>query len=165
MIVLGRIAAPFGVRGWVKIQAYGDDPEAWRQMPRVWIGTEDDWRAVELKELNARGGSIVAQFAGVEDRDAAQALTGLLVGAPREALPATGEDVYYWADLVGLDVINLKHERLGRVIGLISSAAHEVLQVRDEAENAERLLPFTARVVREVDRPGRVIRVDWERDW
>lgn len=164
MIVLGRIAAPFGVRGWVKIQAFGDDPAAWRQMPQVWIGTEDDWRAVELRELNARGGSIVARFAGVEDRDAAQALTGLLLGAPREALPATGEDEYYWADLVGLEVINLKEERLGRVVGLISSAAHEVLQVSDEAGN-ERLLPFTVAVVKEVDRPGRVIRVDWERDW
>ena len=59
---------------------------------------------------------------------------------------------------------NLAGERLGRVAELVRAGAHEVLDVRDESGN-QRLLPFVAAVVKEVDLVGRRIQVDWERDW
>lgn len=164
MIVLGRVTAPFGIRGWVKIHPFGDDPEVWSEMPQLWLGADEQWRPFDLKGLACHGKGLIAAFGGIEDRNAAEKLAGLLVGAPREALPATNDDEYYWADLIGLEVVNCQGDSLGRVTGLMSSGAHEILCVR-AAEGKERLLPFVEAVVKSVDRAAGVIRVDWEADW
>lgn len=167
MVVLGRITAPYGIRGWVRIHPFGDDPLVWCQMPRWWLGTEGPqphWVTFDLQDCRGQGSALVARFEGVADRDAAEKLKGLLVGAPREALPQTREDEFYWADLMGLAVVNDEGEHLGRVADLISTGAHEVLCVRDET-GGERLLPFVDAVVRKVDRTGGLIRVAWPRDW
>ena len=84
-------------------------------------------------------------------------------GAPREALPAPAQDEYYWADLVGLDVVNLQDQPLGRVKSLIETGANEVLVVADGER--ERLLPFVEQVVRKVDVTAKLVRVDWDSDW
>lgn len=167
MIVLGRVAAPYGVRGWIKVQPYGDDPPAWCGMPHWWLGAEaadGGWRAYALTDCRPQGANLVAKLDGIDDRDAAERLRGALVGAPREALPGTAEDEYYWADLIGLAVVNEAGAALGRVASLIDTGAHQVLALRDEA-GLERLLPFVEAVVKQVDRAAGVIRVDWQADW
>lgn len=169
MIVLGRITAPFGVKGWVKIQVYGDDPLAWAGMQRWWLGAAEDagdadWQMRRLDGCKPHGKGLVARFDGLEDRTAAENLVGQYVGAPREALPKTGDNEFYWADLVGLEVVNETGERLGRVAELLRAGAHEVLDVRGD-DGQTRLLPFAAAVVREVDLAGGRIRVAWEMDW
>jgi 16S rRNA processing protein RimM len=171
MIVLGRITAPYGVAGWVKIHAFGDDPLAWRAMPQWWISESADapaelWRSVKLSGCRMHGGTLLVRFEGGEDRDAAERLRGQFIGAPRAALPKTARDEYYWSDLMGLPVKNLDGEPLGSVADLIESGAHTVLQLKDEA-GVERLLPFTAHVVKKVcvEGPGRGIEVDWGVLW
>lgn len=169
MIVLGRISAPYGIRGWVKIQVFGDDPLACANMPCWWLSAQETaadsaWQARQLAECKLHDKSLVARFEGIEDRSAAEQLSRLYVGVPREALPKTAKDEYYWVDLIGLDVVNQAGERLGRIAELVRSGAHEVLDVRDE-DGSRRLLPFVASVIKKVDLAGRQVRVDWEREW
>jgi 16S rRNA processing protein RimM len=152
----------------VKVHPFADDPAAWGAMPRWWLGhdgeTPETWRCLRLTRCHARSGLLIAALEGVGDRDAAESLRGMLVGAPRGELPATASGEYYWGDLVGLDVANGRGQSLGRVAGLIEAAANDVLRVVDEEGN-ERLLPFVEAFVREVDVPGRRILVDWEIGW
>ena len=168
MIVLGRIVAPHGVKGWVKVHPFGDDPTAWEKMPHWWLGADpegSDWQAYQLEGLRFQGKSLVAKLSGVDDRNGAEAIDGRYLAAPREALPATGEKEYYWADLVGLDVVNEQGEPLGKVATLLATGGNDVLVVRDgEGEQMrERLLPFVAAVVKDVA-DGRVL-VAWGKDW
>lgn len=168
MIVLGRIVAPFGVQGWVKIHPFGDDPLSWREMPHWWLAAADDapegtWKQYTLKTCRAHGKGLVACFDEIADRNAAEAISGQFIGAPREAMPEPEKDEYYWGDLVGLGVVNEAGEALGTVSGLISTGAHDVLQVQEG--ETERLIPFVAAYVLEVDLAARTIRVAWERDW
>jgi 16S rRNA processing protein RimM len=171
MIVLGRIIAPYGVNGWLRLHPFGDDPERWREIGRWWLGSDEKdfsgWRAWPLQAMRRQGKGWVVKLTGVEDRNGAEQLVGSFIGAPRNALPATEQDEYYWADLVGLSVVNEKQETLGRVAELIESGAHAVMVVMEgEGERAQqRLLPFVGKVVKTVDVPAGVIRVDWERDW
>lgn len=171
MIVLGRIIAPHGVQGWLRLHPFGDDPASWRGIKRWWLGADDTdfsaWRAYPLQALRPQGKGWIAKLTGVDDRNAAEQLVGRFVGAPRHDLPATGDDEYYWADLVGLAVVNEKQESLGRVTEMIESGAHAVMVVTEgEGEQAHRrLLPFVGSVVKDVDVAAGVIRVDWERDW
>lgn len=173
MIVLGRVSAPYGVQGWVKVQAFGDDSQVLAGVPRWWLGRDPDdgqgWRLVELLDRRQQGGVLIARLEGIADRTAAKALEGLYVGAPREELPAPRDDEFYWGDLIGLSVVTEHGDSLGTVTGLIESGAHEVLVVRVEqsgaASDRERLLPFVANVIRQVDLAAGVICVDWGADW
>lgn len=170
MIVLGRILAPFGVLGWVKVRPFGDDPLEWRRMPQWWLGRDADagdrpdaWVPYTLAGCKVHGKGIVAAFKDVDDRSAAEALEGAYIAVPREALPKTGKDEYYWGDLIGLAVVNAQGVALGAVTGLIETGAHDVLQVA-EGEH-ERLIPFVAAYVKNVDVPRKRIVVEWEADW
>lgn len=166
MIVLGRLADPYGIRGWLRLYTVADDPLAWGKMPVWWLGREgeDQWREVRLKGLKTHASGLVCLLDGVADRSAAEAMKGLLVGAPRADLPATEEGEYYWADLIGLTVVNTGDQALGRVAGLIETGANDVLRVVD-GEGNERLLPFVDAVVLDIDKANGRIRVEWGLDW
>ncbi|MBI2276885.1 MAG: ribosome maturation factor RimM [Dechloromonas sp.] len=165
MVVLGRLADPYGIQGWLWLHPFGDDPLAWAEMPAWWIAKEGEpWRECKLKSLKAHGNGVVVLLEGIADRTAAEAMKGFLVGAPRDALPKTDDDEFYWGDLIGLDVINTADERLGKVAGLIESGANTVLRVLAD-DGAERLLPFVSAVVLAVEKDAGLIRVEWGSDW
>lgn len=165
IVVLGRLADPYGIRGWLRLYPFGDDPLDWAEMPVWWIAREGEaWREVGLKGLKVHGDGVVVLLDGIADRTDAEAMKGVLVGAPRDALPATDEDEFYWGDLIGLEVVNAADEKLGKVAGLIETGANDVLRVVG-AEGAERLLPFVSAVVLAVDKEAGLIRVEWGSDW
>lgn len=165
IVVLGRLADPYGIRGWLRLYPFGDDPLDWAEMPVWWIAKEGEaWREVGLKGLKVHGDGVVVLLDGIADRTDAEAMKGVLVGAPRDALPATDEDEFYWGDLIGLEVVNTADEKLGKVAGLIETGANDVLRVVG-AEGAEHLLPFVSAVVLAVDKEAGLIRVEWGSDW
>lgn len=138
---------------------------SWASMPTLWLGKENGpWQERGLKALKAHGDGLVALLDGVPDRNAAEVLKGLLIAAPRTALPETGADEFYWGDLLGLAVVNTLGESLGRVVGLLETGANDVLRVVDAA-GVERLLPFVEAVVLTVDKAEGLIRVEWGSDW
>jgi 16S rRNA processing protein RimM len=160
---MGRIVAPYAVRGWVKLQTFTEyldsllDYEVWR------IGKNGSWRDYRMLDGKVHGQYLLASLEGVNDRTGAEALMGLDVAVLRDEMPEADEDEYYWDDLIGLGVVNLAGEALGRVEGLLETGANDVLQVRDEER--ERLIPFVDAVVKEVDlEAGRMV-VDWGLDY
>lgn len=165
IVVLGRLADPYGIRGWLWLHPFGDDPLAWAEMPVWWIAREGEpWRECRLKGLKVHGNGVVVLLDGIDGRTAAEAAKGILVGAPREALPTTEKNEFYWGELIGLDVINTAGERLGKVAGLIETGANAVLRVVGD-DSVERLLPFVAAVVLAVEKEAGQIRVEWGSDW
>lgn len=171
MIILGRLTAPYGVQGWLRLHHFGDDPDRWREIRNWWLGQDEHdfsaWRSHTLQSMRLQGKGWVVKLTGVDDRNAAEALIGTFVGAPRASLPKTGPDEYYWADLIGLRVVNEQDESLGSVADLIEAGAHAVMVLKEgEGELAiERLLPFVGAVIKDVDVTAGVVRVAWERDW
>jgi 16S rRNA processing protein RimM len=168
IVVLGKIVGPYGLRGAVKIHPFADDPPLWGRLSHWWLGRDGEdpslWRQTRLLRCKEHNASLIAELECSPDRDASEALKGVLVGVPRAALPKPDKDEYYWADLIGLDVINTHDQSLGRVLGLIETSANHVLRIGD-GHNAERLLPFVAAVVLDVDMALKHVRVDWEVDW
>lgn len=168
IVVLGKIAGPHGLQGTVRVYPFADDPLAWSRLPQWWLCREGEapelWRPTRLIKCDLRKEVLLAQLECVADRSAAEAAAGLLVGVPHQALPPTAADEYYWADLLGLAVVNIHGQSLGRILGLIETPANAVLRVGD-GQGADRLLPFVAAVVLEVDLAQARVRVDWEMDW
>lgn len=166
MVVLGRVVAPYGVRGWLKIHPLGDDPHSWSDMPQWWLGASPEgsvWQTYPLEVFRPHASGWIAKLKGVDDRSGAEKLDGWYVGAPREALPPTAPDEYYWTDLIGMAVRNEQDQSLGTVDSLVETGAHQVLVVKDG--ETKRLLPFVGQVVKKIDVDARVVRVDWGMDW
>jgi 16S rRNA processing protein RimM len=159
---MGRIAAPFGVKGWVRIQPNTESPRNLLDYATWWVGREGDWRETAVAEAKVQGRAVVARLEGCDDRDAAAALRGRSVAVPRAALPRTQSGEYYWTDLIGLKVANTAGQDLGEITGILQTGANDVLVVAGERE---RLIPFIAEVVREVDPDGGVMRVEWGADY
>jgi len=159
---MGRIVGAFGVRGWVRLQPFTQTPESLVAYPEWWIGGESGWQPLRIEEAQAQANSVVAKIAGCDDRDAAALYRGKEVAVSRGAFPEAGENEYYWADLIGLEVVNDQGENLGTVAEIFDTGSNDVLVVTGERE---RLIPFLAHVVMQVDVAGRVIRVDWGADY
>ena len=161
---MGRIVAPYGVKGWVRVEPYSAVADSLRAYPTWWVGRNEDWRELKVAQcVLQHGASLVARFEDCVERDAALALQGSEIAVEREALPQNADNEFYWADLVGLAVVNMRDERLGAVVGLFDNGAHPVMRIVEGG--TERLLPFVEQVVRQVDLAEGRIRVEWELDW
>ncbi|MDR3323180.1 MAG: ribosome maturation factor RimM [Zoogloeaceae bacterium] len=165
-VILGRVAGPYGLQGFVRVQPFGDDPLDWQAMSEWWLAPTETgaWRPLTLEKFRAHGEGFVASFADITDRNAADRLKGWYIGVPRASLPPPAENEFYWDDLMGLLVENEAGEALGTVHGLMETGANDVLRVVD-ASGVERLLPFVDAVVKTVDLPKRRITVAWGLDW
>jgi 16S rRNA processing protein RimM len=164
MVIMGRIAAAQGIRGWVKIQPYTEQLDSLLDYRSWWIGNEHGpWREVEVQQCEVHNKTLAAQLPDCPDRNAAEKLKGLLVAVPRSSLPRQSEDEYYWSDLIGLAVVNEEGMRLGTVANLLETGANQVLSVK--GDDGVILIPFVATAIRLVDLQNKVIRVDWSEDY
>jgi 16S rRNA processing protein RimM len=162
MVVMGRIAGAFGVKGWVKVQSFTQSVDTLTGLHTWWIKQGGGWREQPVEEAAVHGRAVIAKFSGVNDREAAAQLRGCEVAVPRDVLPENEAGEYYWMDLIGLEVRNLQGVPLGRVIQLLETAAQQVLLVEGERE---RLIPFIESVVVSVDVAGGSLVVDWDADF
>ncbi len=160
---MGRVSAPYGVKGWIKVQPFTAETTNLLAYREWWIGRAEDWRLHTISEGREQGKSLVAKLEGCEDRDGAARLRGMQVAVARDALPKLAGNEFYWADLLGLAVENVEQQDLGVVTRVVETGANEVLVVVKDA--VERLIPFIANVIREVDLESGVIRVDWGADY
>ncbi|MGN2392921.1 ribosome maturation factor RimM [Pelomicrobium sp. G1] len=161
-VVLGLISAPYGVRGWVRVKSYTQDPEGLAQYATWWVEAQGQWRPVRIEEYRLHGRGSIAKLEGCADRTSAETYAGCRVAVPRSALPEPGDGEFYWIDLIGLRVENLEGVQLGEVSAILETGAHPVLQV---AAERERLIPLVDPIVRDVDLERRVVRVDWGPDY
>ncbi len=175
-VVMGRVGAPFGVHGWVRVQTFSTDPDALLDFDRWWLqepavgprhASPPVQGPVEVLEAQAHGGGLIVHFAGVDDRDAATALRGCPVALPRDRLPPPEEGEFYWQDLIGLAAVDREGVTVGVVSGLIEAGAHDVLVIdrpqRDARGRARQwLVPFVERHVGTVDLAAGRVEVDWQ---
>jgi 16S rRNA processing protein RimM len=178
-VVMGRIGAPYGIKGWVKLISFTDPVENLLDYRHFWLagsagqpgaGTEaiETIERIEIDEARPQGQALVGHIKGCDVREATRAYTGRELLLPKSELPAL-EEGYYWHELEGLRVVNLAGEDLGVVDHLLATGANDVLVVRGDASSVdkeERLLPYLeGRVVKEVDLAAGLLRVDWEKDY
>ena len=173
-IEVGRIADAWGIKGWFKVLPYSADPEALFSSKRWFLlpterGAQTFTGVAQLsvKEAKDHSDTVVATAHGVDDRTAAEALRGCRIFVSRSSFPTAAKDEYYWVDLIGLDVVNRQDEALGVVKELLSTGAQTVLVMEypEDGKTCERMIPFVAAYVDDVDLKARRIRVDWQADY
>ena len=162
MVIMGRVFAPYGIYGWLKVQPHTEALDGLGDYAIWWLGRADQWRRFELETVKTHGNVLLVKLTGICDRDGAFALKGNQIAVPREELPPAAEGEYYWSDLIGLRVVNQQQVDLGEVIDVFETGANDVLVVQGERE---RLLPFVDQVVLEVDLAAKTLQVDWDAEF
>ncbi|OWT77636.1 MULTISPECIES: ribosome maturation factor RimM [unclassified Achromobacter] len=199
LIELGRISGAYGVRGWVKVQPHSAQADVLLSLP--------EWRMArsaapakagqgptpapsfastaiyKVQTSRPQGATVVAQLAGIADRDQAEALRGMAIYAPRSVFPEPEDDEFYWVDLIGCTLYGEQDGApvlLGLVEGVLDNGAHSVLRVARQNLNAagepetvldakgrpaEVLVPFVQAHVHTVDIANRRIDSDWPLDY
>ncbi len=169
-IPVGKISGLFGVKGWMKIFSNTQPRDNILQYSPWYLKQDGQWQEFDLVNGQSHGKGVIAQLAGIDDRDKAAALMGSQVAIKRSQLPPPAEDEYYWSDLQGLMVVNLQGLELGKVTSLMETGANDVLIVHAKDEQTgkrrERLIPFvTGEIVQHVRLEQGVIEVDWDADF
>ena len=150
-ICVARIGAAHGVRGAVKLWTFTEDPLAVKHYGP--LATKDGARHFEVASAREAKGHLVATLRGVTTREEAERLNGVELYVAREKLPATDDDEYYHADLIGLAAVTPKDEPLGRVVAIHNFGAGDIIEIAPP-HGATVLLPFSNAVVPTVDLAG-----------
>ncbi|HSD69749.1 MAG TPA: ribosome maturation factor RimM [Woeseiaceae bacterium] len=162
-VVLGRVSAVFGIKGWLKVHSYTEPRDAILAFRNWSLELDGKSRRVTVTEGRKQGNSLVVCIDGVTDRDTAATLLGAEIRVPRAQLPKLPEGQYYWGDLQGMQVRHRDGRLLGNVAYLMATGANDVLVV--QVGKREILIPFiTGKVILGVDTNKGVISVDWEWD-
>ena len=156
-VCVGVITGAHGVHGAVRIKSFTAEPEAVASYGP--LEDERGQRQFALRLIGDAKGVLIARIPGIEDRDKAEALRGMRLYVPRAALPPTGEDEFYHADLLGLEAVLADGTIIGRVRAVHDFGAGDTLElVRPQGQPV--MVPFTRAIVPVVDIAGGRLVID-----
>lgn len=164
-IQIGEISGVHGVKGWLKVYSCTEPRENVLRYSPWQLDHGGEVRKLKLLEGRRQGKTVVVRLEGITTREQAEVLRGTKISIDRSQLLPLPEGEYYWADLIGLEVIDSGSHPLGRVTGMMETGANDVMIVRG-GDRREILIPWLKeRVILEVDPDAGLIRVDWDPDY
>lgn len=151
-IIVGQVRRPHGIRGEVRVEVLTDYPERLLQREYLYLAhhrSPDSVAPYPVESIRPHKGVLLVKLGGVEDRDAAEKLRGMLVQVPLEEAVPLEEGEYYHFQVIGMEVETEEGEWLGRVADVLGTSAHDVFIVH--GPRGEILLPAIDDVVLELD--------------
>lgn len=165
---MGRIGAPWGIKGWVKLFSFADPPENLLDYHSFYIQGPAGLQVLEFDEMKEHGQGFVGHIKGCDVRELTGGFTGKELLIAKQELPEL-EEGYYWHQLEGLRVVTVSGQDLGTIQHLLETGANDVMVVQgDESsvDKQERLLPYVQdQVVKEVDLARQTMLVEWDKDY
>ena len=151
-IAVGRVVAPWGLKGEMKVEVMTDFPDRFSPLEEVYI----DGQPVSIERGRWHKGRVILKLASVDNIDAVEKLRGRFLEIPQSRLRPLPEDHYYQFQLMGLEVWTTEGERLGQIADILPSASNDVYVVRGNHD--ELLIPAIEDVVKSVElESGRII--------
>jgi 16S rRNA processing protein RimM len=163
-IVVGKVGAPYGVKGWVRIISYTEDTQDIFSYQPWNIG---DKQNIKVEHWRKHQKGLIAKLVGFDDRDQVDSLKNLDVIIRAEQLPMLADDEFYWRDVIGMRVVTDKGYDLGTLTEIFATGANDVLRVKANAKDAfgqkERLIPMHfEQVIKALDEENKQLVVDWD---
>jgi 16S rRNA processing protein RimM len=148
LIIIGKIGAPHGVRGEVRIIPLTDFPDRFDDLKNVYL---DEGTVLSIKSVKYNKQFIILKFSGIDNREALAPLNGKLIKVKRSDVPPLAEGEYYSFDIIGLDVFDESGENLGRIKEILKTGSNDVYVVGKQGEAKEILVPALKKVVTKID--------------
>lgn len=161
--MLGKIRTAVGLAGWVKVESYTDPADNLLKFKEWQIQESGGWRSLRVKNSRWSGRELQVQFAGIEERNAAELLRNTEVAVFRRELPAPKPGEYYWDDLVGLTGFTRDGVKLGKVDHFLESPAHPFMVLK--GADSDHLVPLVKGRILSADFDKQELVLDWTLDW
>lgn len=160
-LIMGSIAKPYGVKGWIKIYSYTNPICNIIDYSRLWIleikGKNIYFKVKRIRLVNR---FIIVQLDGIKTREKAKKIIGSLIKLPKNILPKLPKWEYYWYQLENLSVLNKEKKYIGKVNYIFVTGSNDVLVVKNKEESKEYFLP--ASVINNVNIKKGFLTVKWD---
>jgi 16S rRNA processing protein RimM len=158
-ILIGRLTGAHGIRGGLKLISYAESLDVFAAgCPIRALGANGEEAVYEVREVRPQGRGAVLFLTGITHRSQAEALAGCDLFIDKATLPPLAEGTYYWADLIGLEVVSVGGRLLGRLKAIFETGSNDVYVVKGAGR--EILVPALKSVVKAVDLTARRMEVD-----
>ena len=166
-IILGKVGAVYGIKGWLKIHSFTDDLDAILDYFPWSLKLGNKTQTVEITDWRKHNKGLIVKVGNIDDRDEAQALVGSEILTSETSLPDLPQGDFYWRDLIGMNVVTTQGYDLGVVSDMMETGANDVLVVKanlkDGFSKKERLIPYILeQVIESVSIENKQICVDWD---
>ena len=166
-VILGKVGAPYGIKGWLKLTPYTDDPQGIFDYDTLLIQLNGQWQQHQVAQWRRHNNGLVFKLDTVEDRDQAQAYTNAEIAVAEEDLPELDEDEFYWRDLIGLEVTSESGYQMGQVTELLETGSNDVLVVKAKPNDAfgktKHLSPFfTHQGIKATKQQAKPMPLEWD---
>ncbi|GHY80017.1 16S rRNA processing protein RimM [Vibrio cholerae] len=166
-LVVGKLGSSYGIRGWLKVFSYTDNPESIFDYSPWYIDQKGEWVEYKVEGWKRHNKGWVVKLQGLDVREDAHLLTNFEIAIDPASLPELSEDEFYWRELFGMQVVTANGYDLGVVTDMMETGSNDVLVVKANLKDAfgqkERLIPFLEeQVIKVVDRQAQRIEVDWD---
>lgn len=166
-VVVGKVGAVYGVKGWLKIHSFTEDQEAILDYFPWSLKLGNKVQTVEVTDWRKHNKGLVVKINDIDDRDAAQTFVNSEIVVDQASLPDLPEGEFYWRDLIGMKVVNTSGYDFGLVSDLLETGSNDVLVVKanrnDGFGKKERLIPYIEdQVIHSVSVEDKQICVDWD---
>ncbi len=167
IIVVGKLGASYGIKGWLKVFSYTDNTESIFDYSPWFVEQGGKWVEYKVESWKRHNKGLVVKLDGLDVREDAQLMTNFEILIDPAVLPELPEDEFYWRDLIGMQVVTGNGYDLGTVSDLLETGSNDVLVVKANLKDAfgqkERLIPFLEeQVIKHIDREAQRIEVDWD---
>jgi 16S rRNA processing protein RimM len=150
LLTIGRIVAPHGIRGEVKMVLATDRPERLADLRRVYLDGSDSPTRLTRSRLQGNSREALLKFEGVNDRDAAELLRGATVQIRGNQLPPPEEGVFFHYQILGLTAYDEADNPLGEVTEIIEAGEVDVYVVT-APDGSQQLYPALRDIVLSID--------------
>jgi 16S rRNA processing protein RimM len=154
LIIVGRIVKPYGVTGEMKIEPMTDFPERFKGLRSVYLVSPVGKETIyEIQEVRYAGGALYIRLNGFDTPEKAKALNGWFIKVPAEDAAPLPEGMYYWFELIGMEVVSESGERFGSIVDIFETGSNDVYVVKHGKR--EVYVPATREVIKEIDRKAK----------
>jgi len=166
-IVVGKLGATYGIRGWLKVFSYTDSAESIFSYSPWYVKQKGEWVIFNIESWKRHNKGFVVKLNSLDVREDASALTNVEIAIDPDSLPELSGEEFYWRELFGMQVVTTSGYSLGEVIDIMETGSNDVLVVKANLKDAfgqkERLIPFLEeQVIKNIDREAQRIEVDWD---
>lgn len=155
---IGKVAAPFGVRGELKVRLLTDIPNRFEQLDVIYAG--DDHHPYAIQNVRPyKADMILLSLRGVNDANVAESLRGADLYIPLDRLAQLPAGSYYQHDIIGLRVFTLDEVYIGTVVDIITTGSNDVYVIKKQ-DGPQVLIPAIKDVITQIDLQKHVMRID-----
>jgi 16S rRNA processing protein RimM len=162
-ILIGEIATAHGIKGFVKVRCFADDPGLLESGP-LFLGESGD-KTLTLSLKHSTDKAFVAEVKGIDDRNDAEKLRGTKLYIDRDSLPEAGDNEYYYEDLKGMNVIDKEGAPMGVVINVTNFGAGDLLDIQKPGSAETFYLPFNGETIIDVAMNSKTITATLPEGW